>query len=82
MDNFVALSNDELQDLPKAHTGDEIDCNVCGEKHVLLSSRDSNGLPSEFLLYYRCGNQTYLGAVAGKLLVKKFAEFREAKKQE
>lgn len=64
---FVAIGPDELQDAPFVRAGDMIVCSQCGQAHVLMAST-SNGRPTEKLLAYKCGDQTYLAALDNRLL--------------
>ena len=61
---YIGFSNETLAKLLPAKAGDEIYCK-CGSRHRLVAADDG----SELLLFYRCGDQSFLGAVAGKLVV-------------
>lgn len=64
----TGFSNDTLAKLPDAKVGDLIFCQHCKHQHT-LEGYTEGGKPSELLLFYKCGEKTYLGAVAGKLVV-------------
>ena len=44
-------------------------CKKCNKLHELEGGKDSAGNPTEILLFYKCGENDYLGAVANKLVI-------------
>jgi len=65
---YIGFGNDTLAKLPPAKEGDEIDCPNCGGRHALECGTTS-GKKINLLMFYKCGEATYLGAVAGKLTI-------------
>ena len=65
---YVGFTYDTIKDQPTVHAGDNIVCPHCQELHVLKGGI-SDGKPSEMLLFYECGDQSYLAAVANKLII-------------
>lgn len=62
---YIGFGNDTLQKLPKVEVGHVIKCEWCGEEHALCG--DDSGLSK--LMFYRCGERSYLGAVDGRLVI-------------
>jgi hypothetical protein len=62
---YVGFSNQTLDRLPAVKPGDEITCGVCGKRHALEAAADGSTL----LLFYKCGETLYLGAVRGRSVV-------------
>lgn len=58
--DYVAFGNDELARLPAIRAGDEIDCPVCGGRHVVEDSTPP------MLLFYNCGDKTYMAGLNGR----------------
>jgi hypothetical protein len=67
----LAIGNDELEKCFEVHKGEKIRCPNCGEWHVLEAGKNKDGKETEIILFYKCGDKVYLGAVANKLLVPK-----------
>lgn len=65
---YIGFGNDTLSQQPEARKGDEILCPQCSGRHA-LECGTSNGEESDLLMFYRCGKEIYLGAVAGRLVV-------------
>ncbi len=63
---YIGYSNKTLAALPAANLGDLIACPNCGKGHSL--EKDPTSLDTK-TLFYRCKDGSYLGAVAGKLVV-------------
>jgi hypothetical protein len=63
---FVAFSNDELAAKPRAKVGQKITCPRCNGKHKLEYPGDG----STIIMFYRCGDALYLGALDGALVIK------------
>lgn len=70
---FVAFGNEELKQFPEVSDGDLIKCPNCKKHHKLKDGRGrTNGGPwhySTTLLVYKCGKNSYLGAIYGKRLI-------------
>ncbi len=74
---YVAFGNDNLERQPEVHAGDKFTCDKCGELHELRAGKSitlkADGTKEEkmdeTLLFYYCGDKTYLGAVANRLIV-------------
>lgn len=66
---FIGFGNDTLAKLPQAKSGDEIRCRKCGGLHTLEMGTDKRGNPSDVILFYKCGEEIYVGAIAGRLIV-------------
>jgi hypothetical protein len=71
--SYIGFKNDTLIKLPKAKEGDDVFCIKCGGKHPLQCGTSKNK-KSDLILFYKCGNKMYLGAVAGKCTVLKKAD--------
>lgn len=61
MTGYFAIGNDGLGKLPSVKGGDEIMCPHCGGLHALVDS------DPPFLLFYTCGDKTYLAGIQGRL---------------
>jgi hypothetical protein len=67
---MLAFGNDELEPCPDAYPGYVVHCMRCGEQHSLECGTDKNtGEPTSDLMFYRCGDEEYLGAIGGKVVV-------------
>lgn len=64
---MLSFSKDELKDKPEVHAGDRVFHEACGEYHELQPAL-SSGEPDDALLWFRCGGNTYIGAVDNKWL--------------
>jgi len=62
---YVGFFGETLDRQPRMHAGDMIECPTCGGEHVLCAC-DSG---SEVLLLYECGDDVYIGAVGGRLVI-------------
>lgn len=62
---YIGFSNTTLSKLLPAKAGDKITCADYGAVRVLIRPDDG----SEFLLFYKCGEELYLGAINGHLIV-------------
>ena len=61
---YVGFSNETLGKQPPLKAGDEIGCPTCGEAHEAFAPKADDG--STPLLFYRCGEETFLAGVGGK----------------
>lgn len=61
---YIGFGNDTLGKMPQVAIGDQIICPQCQCVHKLEG--DDNG--GDLLMFYRCGESSYLGAVARKLV--------------
>jgi len=64
---YVGYGNDTLDRCPEAAAGDLITCASCGGTHPLEPPDSDPG--DTGLLFYRCGDQSFLGAVRNRLVV-------------
>lgn len=70
---MIAFSNAELEDSPPLHIGEAILCPHCGEAHVVAGGIDQQtGEESEMLLFYTCGETSYLAGINGKNVMRRF----------
>jgi len=65
---YVGFANETLERLKDVRKGDVIICPRCGKQHVLKAGRNEKGEESDLILFYKCGEQIYLGAINGKLV--------------
>jgi hypothetical protein len=65
---YIGFGNETLEKLPCVKAGDEIPCSQCGRTHILQAGTGADGQPSEGLLFYKCGDTSYLGAVKGRVV--------------
>ena len=69
---YIGFGNDQLDNALDAADGDEILCPRCGGGH-LLTAAYATGADGEkktdgfHLLFYKCGDKSYLGGINGKL---------------
>jgi hypothetical protein len=67
---MFAIGNDELKNLPEA--GKTVKCKKCGKNHKIRYGnkveKDGTKTPSKLLGFIKCGKDTYLASVNGKLL--------------
>ncbi len=76
---YIGFGNDTLARSPNAEVGDKITCPQCGMKHKLDGCTDmTTGKKSSLLLFYKCGSQSYVAAVAGKLIINKKSDLSGA----
>jgi hypothetical protein len=62
---FIGFSSETLSKQATAKAGDEIRCDKCSGGHKL--EPDDDGV--SILLFYKCGDQAYVGAVNGQCIV-------------
>lgn len=65
MPPYIGFGNDTLRKQPRVNKGDVITCPHCKGTHPL--EPDDNG--GTLLMFYRCGTDSFLGAVDGRLTV-------------
>jgi len=68
----VAFSNDELKSKQTVHAGDIVLCPQCSKIHELKAGKNESGNVDELILFYKCGEKVYLGAVGNKLVIDSF----------
>jgi len=67
---MISFSNDELDECPEVDEGYIVHCAICGGEHPLECSTDTKTKEKTTdLMFYRCGERMYLGAVKGRLVV-------------
>ncbi len=64
---YIGFGNDTLAQLPKAKIGGYVLCPHCRQSHILKGGKDDNGVETDLLLFFNCGENTYLAGVGGKL---------------
>lgn len=62
---YIGFGNETLNKQRIVKPGDLIRCPSCKATHPLTTADDGN----DFLLFYKCGNASYLGAIAGRCIV-------------
>jgi len=65
---YVAYSNEQLKNCRIVHAGDLISCHRCKQPHSLIGGKNEEGIETEVLLAYRCGEGLFLAALDNKLL--------------
>jgi hypothetical protein len=61
---YVAWGNEDLECRAEVHAGQSILCPRCLGYHELRACDDGN----EVLLWYRCGENIYIGAIKNRLV--------------
>jgi hypothetical protein len=62
---FIGFSGERLAKLPDVKIGDSVECLECGQEHILEEGPAGN----PWVLFYRCGDKTKMGAINNKLIV-------------
>jgi len=66
---FLAVGNEEIENNPTVKEGDMIKCHICKKKHPLEYGIDKEtGEESDLAGFIKCGKETYLMSINGKLL--------------
>lgn len=71
---YIGFGNDTLKKLLKCKEGDLVFCSKRGGQHP-LECGTSNGEKVDLILFYKCGDQSYLGAIDGRCTILKKADF-------
>lgn len=66
---FIGFDNDTLNRQPRICKGDVVECPHCGGEHIAKAATKEDGSESKMLLFYTCGDNAYLAAVAGRLVI-------------
>ena len=66
---FVGFDNETLNRQPRIRKGDVVECPHCGGEHIAQAATNEDGSESELILFYSCGESTYIAAVAGRLVI-------------
>lgn len=66
---YIGFANETLEGLPAVEPGYEIDCDKCGGKHTLQAGRNMDTGEDSPILFYECGGNSYLGAIASRSVV-------------
>ena len=68
MKNYLAVGNDELENMPKLDK--TIKCWMCGKRHKVKYGdeilSDGTKKPSKLLAFFNCGKNAYLAGINGK----------------
>ncbi len=67
---YVGFSNETLRKCRPVKPGDKIHCPSCHQEHELVTADDGSAL----LLFYKCGNTSYLGAINGRCTIETAAD--------
>jgi hypothetical protein len=73
MDSYIAIGNDELDELPSTKEGSRIKCPGCGKRHrskAMIIEKTKEKTDNLFIECTKSG-KCYLVAVRGKLVTKK-----------
>ena len=65
---YIGFGNEQLKQLPSAKEGMLVECKKCGKDHPLRCGKDEQGNKTNILMFYKCDNNLYLGAINGKLV--------------
>jgi hypothetical protein len=69
---YIGFNNETLSKCTKVKEGDLIICPTCQEKHALTCGIDQEtGEKTDLLMFYQCGDKSFLGAVNGRLVIRK-----------
>ena len=69
MDDYFAIGNNELKELPELKKGDSVICNHCGKPHNIKYGVDTKtGKESTMLAFVNCGDKSFLVGLNGKRL--------------
>ena len=76
---YVAFGNDELREAATLGEGDGVACAHCGGRHRVEAARvtqstDPARVGETGLMFYRCGDDTYLAGLDGKNVMHLFGE--------
>lgn len=71
---YIGFENNTLDKLSSVKKGDMVFCKNCGGEHPLECCIDESGVESDSLMYYKCGEKTFLGAIDGKCTASKKAD--------
>jgi hypothetical protein len=67
---MISFGNRELEECPEAHEGLIVHCGICGGEHPLeCTTLSATGEKTTDLMFFRCGDKQYLGAVNGRVVV-------------
>jgi hypothetical protein len=63
----MSFSNQELKDKPSLKKGDLVRCKNCDGEHEVKCGKDKEtGEETDLLMFYTCGDTSYLAGVSGK----------------
>ncbi|HSE44243.1 MAG TPA: hypothetical protein VLA89_02830 [Gemmatimonadales bacterium] len=70
---MIGFTNRELDESPPLHIGEAILCPNCGGDHIVEGGiNQATGEVEETLLFYKCGEQSYLAGINGKNVMRRF----------
>ena len=64
---YIGFGNDTLAKMPTVSDGEQIICPYCQGVHKLESATTEEG-KTNILMFFKCGDKSYIGAVAGRLI--------------
>lgn len=62
---YIGFGNDTLGQQSRLKDGDKITCPNCKGTHQVESGTE-DGVKTDLLLFYKCGETTYLAGMAGR----------------
>lgn len=66
---MFVIGNEELKGKPALKEGMGIECPHCHGLHTVECGKDGNGKKTSLILYYKCGEKTFLAGIDGKSLL-------------
>lgn len=70
---FIFFGNEELDESPPLHIGEAVLCPHCGASHVVRGGVNTEtDEEEELLLFYTCGETSYLAGIDGKNVMRRF----------
>ena len=66
---YVGFGNDTLAKSVRLKKGDEVACRQCGGLHNVECGKDEDGKESDLLMFYKCGDESYLAGIAGRSVI-------------
>ncbi len=65
---MFSVGDGELNDKREVQAGDSFLHDACGQLHELKAAKNMDGTEDDSMLYFNCGEKTYLGAIDNKWL--------------
>jgi transcription elongation factor Elf1 len=73
-DPYIGFNNDTLEKSPRISKGYRIRCPHCNKLHLVECGTDKDGKENTFLLFYQCGDKSYLAGINGRSVVRTKAD--------